>query len=73
MEITMIRVICPVAVIFVIANSISASEETIGPKGINSAATGLNGMDILIGQVEGGRPGRAGPPNNDTEQVNAAL
>jgi hypothetical protein len=37
-----------------------ASEETIGPKGINSVATGLTGMGALIGQVEPNRPGKHG-------------
>jgi hypothetical protein len=41
------------AVLAVIFNrSIQASEETIGPKGINSIATGRNGMGVVIGQVE---------------------
>ncbi len=30
---------------------------TIGPNGINSTATGLNGDGVAIGQVESGRPG----------------
>ena len=48
------------AVALVLAYSIQASEETIGPKGINSIATGLDGMNSIIGQVEGARPGVSG-------------
>ena len=35
-----------------------ASEDSIGPNGINSASLMLNGAGIAIGQVEAGRPGR---------------
>ena len=49
-----------VAVALVLAYSTQASEETIGPKGINSIATGLNGMNSAIGQVETGRAGKHG-------------
>jgi subtilisin family serine protease len=34
-----------------------ASEETLGPNGINSLVTGLNGSGVPIGQVEDDRPG----------------
>jgi hypothetical protein len=46
-----------------LADSTRASEETIGPKGINSIATGLNGMNSTIGQVESGRLGKPGHDN----------
>jgi len=53
-----------VSVAFVCTCPIQASVETLGPKGINSVATGLNGMNSAIGQVEPGRPGK---PGYDTE------
>jgi len=55
----------PVVIGLVLAYSIQASEDTIGPKGINSIATGLNGLGAAIGQVEPGRPGKHG---YDTEE-----
>lgn len=44
-----------------------ASEDSMGSNGINSIATGLNGMGVPIGQVEAGRPGLFG---YDTSEVN---
>ena len=35
-----------------------ADQESIGPDGIKSKATGLTGAGVLIGQVEPGRPGQ---------------
>lgn len=52
---------------FLITNAVLGSEESTGPNGINSIATGLNGMGVAIGQVEGGRPGKF---NEDTMKVN---
>jgi hypothetical protein len=49
-----------IAIALVLAYSTQASEETIGPKGINSVATGLDGHNSAIGQVEPGRPGKFG-------------
>ncbi len=46
--------------VLVLTYSIQASQETIGPKGINSIATGLDGTGVAIGQVEGARPGKFG-------------
>ncbi|MCI0334547.1 MAG: hypothetical protein L0228_15120 [Planctomycetes bacterium] len=52
-----------VVVSLAVGHSILASEDTIGPNGINSAATGLTGFGGFIGQVEGFRPGK---PGHDT-------
>jgi hypothetical protein len=37
-----------------------ASQDSIGPNGINSRPLDLNGMGIAIGQVEASRPGKHG-------------
>jgi hypothetical protein len=50
-----------VVVALVFASSIRASEDSMGPNGINSIVTGLNGMGIPIGQLEFGRPGKSPP------------
>ncbi len=39
---------------------VSASQDSNGPNGINSIATGLTGAGIPIGQVEVDRPGKPG-------------
>jgi hypothetical protein len=59
--------LCVVAVLIVFSlNPADAwsSVETIGPNGINSAALGLTGDEIIIGQVE---PFRSGKPGYDTD------
>jgi hypothetical protein len=49
------------AILFIlIANSAFADAITIGPDGIDSEATGLDGDGIEIGQLEGGRSGKPG-------------
>jgi hypothetical protein len=56
-----------IAVSLFAVNSLPASEDTIGPNGINSVVlnnNGLNGMGIKIGQVEGFRAGKF---NHDTD------
>ncbi|MEX2309519.1 MAG: S8 family serine peptidase [Pirellulales bacterium] len=52
-----------ISVAIVADGSIQASQETIGPMGINSAVTGLTGAGIPIGQVEGSRAGKFGYDN----------
>src|SRR4051812_14804521 len=46
-----------------------AGLDTLGPDGINSLITGLNGSDVPIGQVETFRPGK---PLYDTDQTKYA-
>jgi hypothetical protein len=59
------RFVRPISIIAAITLSYPsrASEETIGPKGINSVATGIDGTNSLIGQVEPERPGVFGYDN----------
>ena len=51
-----------VAIVFI--GSARASEYTIGPKGINSSATGLTGLGSSIGEVDFGRAGVSGYDND---------
>jgi hypothetical protein len=49
-----------VALSLVFDYSIRASEDSMGPNGINSIITGLNGMGVPIGQLDVDRPGKSG-------------
>ncbi|BBO31566.1 S8 family serine peptidase [Lacipirellula parvula] len=55
----------PLAAVFVfsLCGSAFADQDSIGPDGIKSKATGLTGAGVLIGQVEPGRPGQPGVDN----------
>jgi hypothetical protein len=68
---------CIAILLVVMAKPIFADDITIGPNGIDSKATGLDGSGIEIGQIEGGRSGKPNygvPPepsasNTDPRQV----
>ena len=47
-----------------------ASQDTIGLNGINSASLNLDGSQVIIGQVEGLRPGK---PPYDSMGINSAV
>jgi hypothetical protein len=64
MELVMRLLIARIAVVLgaaiIASTSLQASEDSIGPNGINSLGIALDGMGISIGQVEPGRPGKFG-------------
>src|SRR5262249_28646180 len=64
----LVRMIC---LGVVLVSEAFADIDTIGPNGINSAVTGLNGEGVAIGQVEGGRPGK--PGFDDDKNVNTNV
>jgi hypothetical protein len=50
-------------IVSIVSRESSASQDTIGPNGINSAALDQTGDGVAIGQVETGRPGKPGMDN----------
>ncbi len=51
---------CGVLVLVLSTNTVWGSSDTIGPNGIDSASTGLDGSGVVIGQGELGRSGKPG-------------
>ncbi len=70
------RLIVGIVLIGSFGGLVTASEETIGSKGINSIGLGLNGMGVAIGQVEPSRPGKSvadGGPDTDGDCCNDKI